>query len=260
VKETTMVEPFTLVIPSKTRDYLHKLIASLNTFQPGWTCQPEWRVIVADNGLDYDYVMHLTSIGVKTVSVPDPFVFSKAINAGLTLALKGSHIIIMNDDAAFTSLSPLLVAGEVVHRALANNYGLIGTKVNGGVGNRDQTRTDIPFKGFIESAGPICFVCTIIPRPVFDKVGGLDDRFDGYGYEDNDYSLRVLREGYKLGVTSDIVVTHGLDGKPLQSTFSQKYDPAHLGMLSNKNKKKFIEKWGSLAPTAGNLRKCTHAF
>lgn len=247
------MDPVTIVVPTKTRDYLHNFLASLNAFQPGWQHNPSIRVVVADNGLDKQYLPHLQGIGVKIVGVPDPFCFAQAVNSAVLQALPHSHLVVMNDDAAFTSVNPVTVAAEAVERALARGYGLIGARVNGGVGNPDQKCQDIPIRGFLETQGPICFVCAIIPRPVWDEIGVLDDQFTGYGFEDTDYCFRVLKSGRRLGVTGDVVVSHGLKGHPFQSTFAEKYDGAQLSQHSDRNKRKFIKKWGSLQPVFGRV-------
>jgi GT2 family glycosyltransferase len=38
--------------------------------------------------------------------------------------------------------------------------------------------------------------CVLVRTDVFKKVGGFDLKFDPYGYEDLDLSLRIMREGY----------------------------------------------------------------
>jgi hypothetical protein len=76
----------------------------------------------------------------------------------------------------------------------------------------------------------------------------MDERFVGYGWEDTDYSQRVLQLKLKLGITGDVVVTHGLEGHPFQSTFGELYDGAELAQMNKRARKQYIDKWGTPGP------------
>lgn len=52
-------------------------------------------------------------------------------------------------------------------------------------------------------SGALC----LVSRPVWDQLGGLDERFWMYG-EDTDFSMRARRAGWKPRITPDAVVTH----------------------------------------------------
>lgn len=245
-----MIVPLTIVVPSKTRDFLHHLLASLNAFQRGWQHEQKWRMVVADNGLPREYTEFLVANGIKVVGVPDPFCFSKAVNSAVALGIPNSHIVVMNDDASFTSMNPLETIGEVIERGQAEGFGVIGTVVNGGVGNIDQSFAQRPTKPKVirETRMTVCFVCALIPRPVWDKVGIMDETFTGYGYDDNDYCNRVLRAGYNLGVSSDLIVSHGI-GLPYSSTYGRLYDGSEIASMTKKAKKIYMKKWGHAGMT-----------
>jgi len=49
---------------------------------------------------------------------------------------------------------------------------------------------------------------SLIKKDVFKKVGIFDSRFDPYGFEDIDWSLRVKRAGYKIVVSGKSFATH----------------------------------------------------
>lgn len=246
-----MSKPLTLIIPSRTEDYLRVLFNSLNRHQSGWQNNPEWKVIVMNSGnaIDAGYTRFLESMGISVVGLPDPFVFSRAVNTGVKVSRRDSNIIVMNDDASFVSPRPFHTAQELFDRMEAQGYGLVGALVSKGtVGNLDQQRGDLQKGVFFESKGTICFVTVLIPRSAFDVVGQMDEQFTGYGYEDNDYSYRTVRAKLKLGVTNEIVVEHGLGGHQFSSTFMEQNDPVGMANLSKKNKNLFVQKWGSAAP------------
>ncbi len=63
---------------------------------------------------------------------------------------------------------------------------------------------------FIHSPGPIHYVAgtsLFAKREVFEQVGLLDEKFFFY-WEDVDFSQRVLKSGWKLGVAANAVVYH----------------------------------------------------
>lgn len=78
--------------------------------------------------------------------------------------------------------------------------------------------------------------CFFIRKEVIKKVGFFDERFSPGNYEDDDYSLRIRKAGYKLVLCRDTFVYHygGI-------SFS-KYN--YLKLLEI-NKNKFEEKWGA---------------
>lgn len=43
----------------------------------------------------------------------------------------------------------------------------------------------------------------LIKRTVLDKVGLLDERFTPGNFEDDDISVRIIKEGYKLMLCKD---------------------------------------------------------
>jgi GT2 family glycosyltransferase len=62
--------------------------------------------------------------------------------------------------------------------------------------------------------------------------------FVGYGFEDNDYCLRVRKGGLKLMIYDGCVVEHGT--QPGSSTFRTKPD---INALMDHNRKLYKEKW-----------------
>lgn len=78
--------------------------------------------------------------------------------------------------------------------------------------------------------------CTILfTREAYDAVGGFDEDFTGshsggYGYFDNDFSLRLLEAGYWQGIMQDVVVTEYLEdivGPNIQQKTGVKRDEHH---------------------------------
>ncbi|HVS08891.1 MAG TPA: glycosyltransferase [Planctomycetota bacterium] len=77
----------------------------------------------------------------------------------------------------------------------------------------------------------------LVRRAVVEAIGGFDERFSPWGFEDDDYSLRILHAGWRNRVAQDVFVYHA------------HYDDArkserHRGLLQA-NWREFARKWGS---------------
>jgi GT2 family glycosyltransferase len=104
------------------------------------------------------------------------------------------------------------------------------------VGNLAQRPKNI---GLREDPRMVCFVCVYIPRRTINLVGLLDPAFSGYGFDDDDYCLRVRRAGLKIGIFDDCYVDHG----SLHSTF--RGNPHNAGDLLAHNAAIFRAKYGA---------------
>lgn len=176
-----------------------------------------------------------------------PFIFARAINEGIAAA-GADDVILLNDDALLITLGGfdlLAYAGRE-----RKEFGVISAVIMGAAAAPEQVatmsniaagRTAPGRSTFAISHHMLAFMAVYIRRDVIEAVGPLDERFTAYGYDDDDYSLRVRKAGYKLGVEYSCVVEHG----SLPSTYRGKGRPAGFDMLA-KNRKKFIEKWGGI--------------
>ncbi|HEY0828707.1 MAG TPA: bifunctional glycosyltransferase family 2 protein/class I SAM-dependent methyltransferase [Bacilli bacterium] len=79
--------------------------------------------------------------------------------------------------------------------------------------------------------------CLLIKREVMERVGLLDERFSPGNYEDEDYCLRIRKDGYRLMLCKDTFIHH------FGST-SFNDDSSRFMALLMQNDKKFVEKWG----------------
>lgn len=79
--------------------------------------------------------------------------------------------------------------------------------------------------------------CFLVKKEVVDKIGLLDERFSPGTYEDDDYSLRIRNEGYKLIVCRDTFIHH------YGSITFKKSNFINANILQVNNAK-FMEKWG----------------
>lgn len=159
-----------------------------------------------------------------------PFVYARNVNLGI-VAAGTDDVVLLNDDAILQTPGGF----SLLQRAAQEHpeYGVIASTCNN-VGNRNQWPQGV---GLREDPRIVCFVAVLIPRRTIDLVGMLDERFVGYGFEDDDYCYRVRQAGLKIGIHDGCFVDHG----SLRSTFRcNPSAPADLTL----GRQIFIEKWG----------------
>ncbi len=215
-----------VIIPSKTPSNLEPCVAAIRHNDPNA------HAVVIDDGLPREWLD--ANLGLDVMRGKRPFVYARNCNIGIENT-GYDDVILLNDDALLQT-----PGGFTAMQQLATErpeYGLIASTCNntgnprqwpsGGSGLRDEPRQ-------------VCFICVLIPRRTIDLVGLLDERFVGYGYEDDDYSVRVRRAGLKIGIFDGCYVDHG----SLRSTFrGNPTTPANL----EPNHSIFVQKWGSVA-------------
>lgn len=79
--------------------------------------------------------------------------------------------------------------------------------------------------------------CMLIKRTVVNEIGLLDENFTPGNFEDDDYSIRVRKAGYKLQICKDTFIHH-------YGSVSFKENMSSLINVMSKNEKKFKVKWG----------------
>jgi len=81
--------------------------------------------------------------------------------------------------------------------------------------------------------------CLAMRREVFEEVGPLDERFGLGLFEDDDYSMRLRRAGYRTVCAEDVFVHHFGEA----SFGGIACDGGYAGLLAA-NRKRFEQKWG----------------
>lgn len=131
------------------------------------------------------------------------------INRGLRLA-KGDFLIVMNDDLVLTkgSLTDLVNINAVTSPL---------------IDNKSQS-----FWG----------CCFCIPRWVYEKVGGLDERYRISYFDDDDYINELRKHDIPMQSVPTVSFENQCGGGRTLHTFDD-HD-----VFFEENKKKFMEKWG----------------
>lgn len=229
-----------ILTPSKTDTYIDRLVASLDRSEPNLKRPTRYRLIVGDNGLtEACRARHPT---VEFVNVPRPFVFSKAVNLCAEKAA-GCDLLVMNDDAAMASGGAIKVLEDVARRVTSPTFGILSARIDGGAGNEDQMQI-VPPGEIRLTRKCVCFIAALIPAHIWSQIGPLDERFEGYGWEDTDYCRRVVEAGYSLGIIGAVVATHGYRDMAISGTFRPTFGLEKQTQLYHQNRELFEAKWG----------------
>jgi len=153
----------------------------------------------------------------------------KAVNQGMALS-SSRYVCIMNNDTVVRTdgwLSRMIEVAE-----MAADIGL----VNPSFDTKNETcRTGKPFIEVDFCRG----YCILIKRVVVDRIGRLDEAYGAGYYDDDDYSVRAIRAGFKCVKANNVLVEHMRD-----STFKTVFGEDNRMALHEKNKALFYSKWG----------------
>ena len=188
----------------------------------------------------------------STVLNTDNRGFGPAVNQGLKAA-RGAYLVIMNND---TMVSPGWARGLRRHFESDPMLGVICPFTNN-IGNEAQvalagSTTDQVFAsarryamGKTGQTLPLsiaAFFCVMLSRAVYERVGGLDERFVPGFFEDDDYCLRVKESGWTIACAEDVFVYH-----ELSASFDRE-GAVRRQAIFERNKILFEEKWGAWKP------------
>lgn len=221
-------------------------IESIRKFTP----KGQYEIIVVDNNSTDGTIEYLKSQENLRVIYNDYNAgFPKGCNQGIEIA-KGDSILLLNNDTIVTpnwlnNLDKALYSSEDIGvvGAISNSCSN-GQAINVIYQNIDEM---IDFANLLnmqdstdkyELKQYLVGFCYLVKKSVIDKVGVLDERFTPGNFEDNDLSLRILLEGYKLLLCRNVFIHHF--GSATFSSNMQGYINVYC---SNKNK--FDDKWGA---------------
>ena len=89
--------------------------------------------------------------------------------------------------------------------------------------------------------------CLLMKRAVYDKIGGLDERFGLGFFDDDDLAERTRRAGFELAVAHDLFVHHFGS-----RTFAG--NGIDAAKILDENAVRFAHKWGCAGPAGDGLR------
>jgi len=202
-------------------------------------CSDDYEVIIVDNGSVPPY-----SGSERVIRNESNLGFPIAVNQGLKEAT-GDILVILNNDTLVTpgwldNLAEHLKTFDLV--GPCSNYvsGLQQVATNGYKNKselyefaKEQRDKNL---GSIISWYRLVFFCVAFKREVLNKIGFLDEQFSPGNFEDDDYCLRAIEAGFKLGIAFDVFIHHigSVTHKSLNLDFKK---------LLETNQAKFKNKW-----------------
>lgn len=120
--------------------------------------------------------------GWRVYQGQEPFVYARNANLGIREA-SPDDVILIGDD--------VILHSQFVEQMTAVAY------------SDPRIGCVVP-----ELGGQSIFVFCYLKREMIQRVGFLDERFDGYGYEDNDYYTRYEAAGYRTQVCLGVQAEH----------------------------------------------------
>lgn len=171
------------------------------------------RIIVVDDGAKEQAENNCQNI--TWLQGEKPFIYARNANIGLRYAFneqQADSVVLLNDDALLETRGGF----TQLHERLLKDSSLgILSAVTNSVGNLNQTKHAGYADKVRREPRMLCFVAVCIKRALWEAIGDLDERYVGYGMDDDDYSLRARQAGFKLGVWDGCYVNH----TTLKSTF-----------------------------------------
>ena len=213
---------------------------------------PPFEVVVVDNASGYDTLDYLALLQkrdsrVRLIANEHNAGFAAAVNQGLSAAT-GRILVILNND----TIVPPRSLGRLVAHLPEPSLGLVGPISNEAA---TEAEIDVDYRTYRElqlaseerakNSGQLTDVpmltmfCVAMRRDVYERVGSLDEQFEVALFEDDDYSLRVTRAGYRLGCADDVLVHHF--GEASLGALVPSGDHAEL---FTRNRRRFELKWG----------------
>ena len=206
-----------VILNYNTIDYIQTCVESIRAF----TEEGHYEIIVVDNGSKDGSVEWLKEqADIKCIFNAENVGFPKGCNQGMAIAT-GTEIMLLNSDVIVTPRWH-----EQLIKALysSEDVGAVSCITNS-CSNHQQI--PVPYKmvdidellDFAETHNnskpslwtmhfTLVGFCYMFRRRIYDELGDLDERFTPGNYEDDDYSFRIMKAGYKLLLCRDTFIHH----------------------------------------------------
>lgn len=232
-----------IILTYNKLEYTKQCIESIRKY----TKRNSYEIIVVDNNsLDDTKEWLKEQDDIIAIFNDENLGFPKGCNQGINIS-KGDNILLLNNDTVVTtnwlenlitclySSSEIGAVGPVTNAC--SYYQAIETKYNSmeemQVFAEKFNKSD---KNKYEERLKLIGFCMLIKKEVIEKAGLLDEIFSPGNYEDDDYSVRIRKAGYKIVLCKDTFIHH-------YGGTSFKTSNEYVELLK-RNEKKFEDKWG----------------
>lgn len=233
-----------IVLSYNNLDYTKQCLESIRNY----TTDMDYEIIIIDNNSNEETQNWLkTQTDIKLQLNLTNRGFAGGCNDGIKFSNPNNDILLLNNDVVVTknwlnNLVTALYSDKSIGAVdpLTNYSGYMQSiPVNYNTISEMQefaSNFNISNSSLWEERAKLIGYCLLIKREALNKVGLLDENFLLGNFEDDDYSMRIILEGYKLLLCKDTFVHH--------------YGSMTLKTLSNslqttqENAIKFKNKWG----------------
>jgi len=202
----------------------------------------EWLRLNMPDQIGYRFVRNEQNLG-----------FAAGNNVGLAQA-SGKYLVLLNND---TEVTPGWIWRSLKHFKQSKHapIGLLGPSTDN-CGNEARVvlqRGDSywgqevltkfghrALKSFQNST--LAFFCVMMPREVYEMVGGLDESYGRGYFEDDDYCRRVESAGFNIVIARDVFVHHEMG-----ASFNKLPSEEQIAQFE-KNKLIYEARWGKWVP------------
>jgi GT2 family glycosyltransferase len=142
--------------------------------------------------------------GWQVVQGPETFSMAGNANLGLKAAPSNSDVLYVGDDVRFMAHDSV----EMLRLAAYSDpkIGILSPVIQGNACNPLQTNPHLPHLTYTDRT--LAFICVYFKRAMMDAIGFLDEEFNEYGFDDDDYCRRAMQAGWKLAVTPAVTIVH----------------------------------------------------
>lgn len=240
-------------------EYTKKCIESIRKY----TKNEEYEIIIVDNNsTDGTNKWIKEQEDIKGIFNDKNEGFPEGCNIGINNSKKDNDILLLNND---TIVSPnwLTKLRECLYSE--ENIGAVGPVTNSCT---YYQQIDVKYKNIneffdfatkynnnekdYEERQKLIGFCMLIKRKVIEEIGLLDRRFTPGNYEDDDYSIRMIKSGYKLVLCKNVFIHH-------YGGSSFKGNKEYLSIL-NDNENKFYDKYNFVSRNDMNIFKTYTEF
>lgn len=182
---------------------------------------PELQILIVDNGSpDATARLDAEFAGVEVLCQGRNRGFAGGVNAGLRAARGDLVLVLNNDTLAAPSLLRCLLRALASDRRIAlvapvSNRVKGAARVDVGAVGADATgRAELEtllagqHGGRIEDVETLSGLCLLARRPLWQDLGGFDERFALGNFEDDDLCLRARLRGHRLVIARDAFLHH----------------------------------------------------
>jgi GT2 family glycosyltransferase/glycosyltransferase involved in cell wall biosynthesis len=217
------------------------------------TSYPNYEVIAVDNASTDQTPEILRSLAdteerFRVVYSPENKGFAAANNVAAQHA-NGDYFVLLNVDTLVTSgwigrlLRQFQHDSSIGMVCPVTNFAGNEVKINATYSNEEEMHRfsehlAVGKKGEVMEITTAPLFCALLSRAIWQDVGELDERFSVGMFEDDDYSVRLRKAGYRILTVEDCFVHHFGQG-----AFG-KLPPGFYEQVFEQNQQRFESKWG----------------